>query len=87
MIHTIKNLSKGAERHLTEALDFSKKEKLIEEIKQNGYLKYRDKPTMSPYIMAKWKLDELVEEGVLKVSKKRKGGFLFGKNYLIYELK
>jgi len=87
MIHTIKNLSKGAERHLTEALHFSQKEKLVEVIKNKGFLKYRDKPTMSPYIMAKWKLDELVEEGVLKVSKKREGGFLFGKNYLIYELK
>ena len=83
----MKNLSNLAERHLEEALDFSQKEKLIESIKNKGFLKYRDKPTISPYIMAKWNLDTLVEEGVLKVYKKREGGFLFGKNYLIYELK
>lgn len=70
-----------------EALVFSQRKNLISQIKRKGYLKYRDKPTISPYIMAKWELDEMVEEGVLKVRKEREGGFLFGKNYLVYEIK
>lgn len=74
-------------KHFNEAVEFSDRKILLDEIKKKGKLKYRDKPTISPYIMSKWTLDNMVEEGILKVKKKRKGGFFFGKDYLIYKLK
>lgn len=61
---------------MEEPLEFSNSENLIELIKNEGFLKYRDKPTMSPRIMTKWELDKLVYERILKVRRVREGGLL-----------
>lgn len=70
-----------------ESADFSKKEKLINEIKKNGYLKFRNKPTISPYIMAKWALDDMVEGGTLTKENTTEGSLFFRKKYIVYKLK
>lgn len=73
--------------HFNKAADFSKKENLINEIKTKGYLKYRDKPTISPYIMTHWVLEDMVEEGLLVKDNVSEGNFFFRKKYIIYKLK
>jgi hypothetical protein len=73
--------------HFNEACDFSQKENLINVIKTKGYLKYRDKITMSPYIMAHWTLEEMVEEGILIKENRTEGNLFFRKKYIIYKLK
>jgi hypothetical protein len=73
--------------HLDNACDFSEKENLLNEIKTKGYLKYRNKSTISPYIMAYWTLEDMVEEGILIKENVTEGNFFFRKNYIIYKLK
>ena len=66
--------------HLNSALYFSQKENLIKEIKKYGYLKFRDKITISPYIMVKWSLDDMVEDGILIKENITEGNFFLKKN-------
>ena len=73
--------------HLETAINFSKKENLLKLIKKNGLLKCRNKPTMSPYIMAIWKLDEMVEKGTLIKNVVSEGKWFNRKSYNIYKLK
>jgi len=73
-------------KHLNVAFDFSTRENLLNEIKTKGELKWRDKSTMSPYIMAHWTLEDLVEEGLLTKEHRVEGYFPFRKKYIIYRL-
>lgn len=52
-------------KHFDNACDFSKQENLLNEIKTKGSIKYRNKPTISPYIMAHWTLEDMVKKGTL----------------------
>jgi hypothetical protein len=74
-------------QHLNDVFDFSTRENLLNEIKTKGELKYRDKSTMSPYIMAHWTLEDLVEEGLLTKEHRVEGHFFARKKYIIYKLK
>jgi hypothetical protein len=74
-------------QHLNVVFDFSTRENLLNTIKTNGELKWRDKSTMSPYIMAHWTLEEMVEEGLLTKEHRVEGHFFFRKKYIVYRLK
>ena len=74
-------------QHLDGAGIFSTRENLLSAIKTNGYLKWRDKSTISPYIMAHWTLEEMVEEGLLTKENTTEGHFPFRQKYIIYKLK
>lgn len=60
---------------------------ILKEIITKGYLKYRDKPTISPYIMVHWELEEMVNKDILTKENIKEGNFFFRKKYIVYKLK
>jgi HD-like signal output (HDOD) protein len=67
------------------SIDFAKRENLIRLLTEKGQLKWRNHSTVSPYLLAKWELDDMVKDDLVEVKEVKEG--FFRKSFLIYKLK